>query len=317
MTRLSAAVLVLALAIPAVSAQEDLGAVEKQFKMALQLQAEKPLEEAVRALLKINSPAAAKVVLGGLKNKVDVNIYWTLVRGSASFNGSEPLGEVVKFILENKSSSLGRDLAAALHGNFGEGIEGALLTLLKQGPPDIAIVAVEHMQDVGNKETVTTVLEMLQKGPATEDLKRRLFQVLRSLLIADYGESLSNWAGWWEANKDKSWDSLKSRPGGAGTGTVADGLKKTEYERLKTGKILVLGAGDKCKCKKNHDLDNIDKIISQMGLQVDKVDKVAFGKADCKPEDYIALCVNCTFIESHCVCPTCKPGGASDLRRFQ
>lgn len=309
-------VLALLVAAPA-AGQDDLASIEKDFKAALALQAEKPLETAVRSLLKLNSAAAVKVMLPHLKAKVDVNIYWTLVRGSASFSSPEALAEVTKYILDNKSSGLARDLAAALHGNFGEGIEEALIALLEKGTSEIAILAVEHMQDVGTKRTVDVVLNELAKPPATKDLERRLFSVLRCLLDADYGESLSNWQGWWTANREKDWSLLKAKPKGMrGTGTVADGLK-TEYERLREGKILVLGAGDKCRCKKNHDLDNIDQIIRKMGLQVDKVDKVQFAKPEVKPDDYIAICVNCTFIESHCVCPTCKPGGASDLRRFQ
>lgn len=311
------------LLIPAASPpQDDLAAAEKEFRSAIAAQIEKPLEDAIKKLVKINTPAAAKVILGGIKANNENGIYWMLINGAATFGSPDALAEVTKVILNNKMSPVSRDLVAALHGNFTAGCETALVAILKDGSPELQVLAVEHMMDVGEKITVEAVIEMLKKGVSNAELTRRLFRVLNVLCVETYGETLSNWEGWWNANKHKDWALLKAKPKGSagGTGTVCDDLGKhrdSEYEKLKMGKVLVVGAKEGCKCKKPHDFDSIELVAQRMRLQVDYVSKVDLPKEKWKLDEYVAVLCNCTFIEEHCVCPTCKPGGDSSLRRFQ
>jgi len=306
--------------------QDEFAAAEKEFRQAMAGQATKPIEDAIKKLVKINTPAAAKVVLGGLKGASDTTIYWMIVNGAATFGSPEALAEVTKSILANKNSPVSRDLVAALHGNYASGCESALATILREGTPELQVLAVEHMMDVGQKATIEAVIEVLKKGGTTADLTKRLFRVLNVLCVETYGETLSNWEGWWNSNKHKEWALLKAKPqgsGGGGTNTVVDDLGKhrdAEYEKLKTGKILVVGAKEGCKCKKPHDLDNIETIAQRMRLTVEYVSKKDLAKPAwtmAKLDDYVAILCNCTFIEEHCICPTCKPGGSSSLRRYQ
>ncbi|HKS16577.1 MAG TPA: hypothetical protein VJU16_04640, partial [Planctomycetota bacterium] len=229
--------------------------------------------------------------------------------------------EVTKSILANKSSPVARDLVAALHGNYTAGCEGALATILREGSADLQVLAVEHMMDVGQKASVEAVIEALKKGTAGPELTRRLFRVLNVLCVETYGETLSNWEGWWTANKHKDWSLLKAKPRGAsggGTGTVCDDLGKhrdAEYEKLKTGKVLVIGAKEGCKCKQGHDLDSIERIAERMRLTVEYVNKIDFSKATwtlAKLDEYVAILCNCTHLETHCTCPKCRNKGGGE-----
>jgi hypothetical protein len=311
------AILVLAGSSPV---QDDLAASEKEFKEALRVQAPKPLEEALKKIVRINTPAAAKVVLNAIKGANEINIYWMLVNGAASFSSREALAEVTKTILANKSSPVSRDLVAALHGNHTSGCETALVTILREGTSDLQVLAVEHMMDVGQKETVEAVIEALRKGGHGSEVTRRLFRVLNVLCVESYGETLSNWEGWWNANKHKDWSLLKAKPKGSmgGTGTVVDDLGKnrdSEYEKLKTGKVLVIGAKEGCKCKGNHDLDSIELMCQRMRLTVEYVNKNAFSKPAwtmAKLDEYVAILCNCTHLEKHCICPKCQGKGGGD-----
>jgi len=306
------------LALPGLlGAQDNLASAEKDFRSALQAQAGKPMEDAIKALLKLNSPAAAKVILAGLKTPSESEIYWMIVNGAAAFGSTSALKEVTTHILGNQSSPVARDLVAGLHGNSTPACEAALIDILREGNVDLQILAVEHMMDVGEKDTVDAVLAALKKEARTPELSRRLFRVLNVLCKETYGETLSNWEGWWNANKHKPWSELRARPEGSkgGTGTVCDELGKqrdSEYEKLKTGKVLVIGAKTGCKCKKGHDLDSIERICERMRLQVDYVTKLDFGKDLWKTDPYLAILCNCTHLETHCFCEKCQKGAGGD-----
>jgi hypothetical protein len=306
------------LALPGLlGAQDDLAAAEKEFKSALQMQAGKPMEDAIKGLLKINSPAAAKVVLGGLRVQGETEVYWMIVNGAAAFTSTSALKEVTAHILANKTSPVARDLVSGLHGNSSPACETALIEILKEGNADLQILAVEHMMDVGEKSTVDAVIAALKQDVRNPELSRRLFRVLNVLCKETYGETLSNWEGWWNANKHKPWSELRAQPQGTkgGTGTVCDELGKhrdSEYEKLKTGKVLVIGAKTGCKCKQPHDLDNIERMCERMRLQVDVKTKLEFARESVKLDDYVAILCNCTHLEVHCCCPKCRKGGGGD-----
>src|SRR5687767_3865958 len=89
--------------------QDEFAAAEKEFKAAIGAQIEKPLEDAIRKLVKINTPAAAKVILGAIKLPNSTSIYWMLVNGAATFGSPDALGEVTRIILANKMSPVSRD----------------------------------------------------------------------------------------------------------------------------------------------------------------------------------------------------------------
>src|SRR5688572_28624994 len=315
------ALLSVLLLLPAFAPRADeLADAEKEFRLAINNRLEKPLEDAIRKLVKINTPAAAKVVLGAIKGNNESTTYWMLVNGAAAFGSPEALDEVTKTVLANKSSPVARDIVAALQGNFTAGCESALVTILREGSSDLQVLVIEHMMDVGQKAVVEAVIETLKKGVGSAELSRRLFRVLNVLCVETYGDTLSNWEGWWTANKHKEWNLLKAKPKGStgSTGTVCDDLGKhrdSEYEKLKTGKVLVIGAREGCKCKRGHDLDSIERTIESMRLTVEYVNKIDFSKPTwtlAKLDEYVAILVNCTHLEEHCICPKCSKGGGGE-----
>src|SRR5262245_35040273 len=164
MKRAGSALLAFLMLAGAAPAQDDLSSAEKDFKEALRLQAPKPLEDALKKIVSINTAAAARVVLGGIKGSNETHLYWMLVNASASFSSREALAEVTKSILANKQSPVSRDMTSALGGNNTSGCESALVAILRDGTTDLQVLVVEHMMDVGQKETVEAVIETLRKG---------------------------------------------------------------------------------------------------------------------------------------------------------
>ena len=149
--------------------------------------------------------------------------------------------------------------------------------------------------------------------------------LFRSLTRENYGDSVSNWLGWWEANGAKPWTDLKKAgdaPASEFGATRAEELGRVQKER----RVLILHAGAKCECKKDHDLDpNLDTVLRNLDIKFDKITKdqmdAVAGKLDsgetCNLSDYIAIIAICTHIREHCTCPTCKPGGTQSMRLFQ
>ncbi|HXX93552.1 MAG TPA: hypothetical protein VEN81_07955, partial [Planctomycetota bacterium] len=247
--------------------------------------------------------------------------YFTILAAAASFAEPAALAELADFILKHKGKPLARDAMSAVTNHAQKEILAVCLKVLEGGTDDLKFLAVDHLTAIADRSAVDPLIRALKANEkSTGDLKARIGRALTVLTGQDYGESATNWEGWWGANKDKEID-VKA-PSGGSTGTVTDALDRsryTEFEMLKkTGKLLVISAGDKCKCGKNHDLDHIDQITSKMGLATETITKDEFDKKDdLKLGDYVAILANCTHIREHCACPLCKPGKYSGNRLFE
>jgi len=192
-----------------------------------------------------------------------------------------------------------------------------MLQVLEKGPDEMRVQAAEHLISIGDKRCVEPLIAALKDSKSSAELRRRAGQALGAITGQNYGDNAGNWEGWWASNKDKEIQGPSGSDSGGG-GTVAlDRGRGSEWEDLKkSAKVLVLGAGKKCKCGHDHDLDHIERVCSQLGLEAVFVDKVAFEKDECKPEEYIAILANCTHIREHCACPQCKPGNYRGDRLF-
>jgi hypothetical protein len=315
----------------AASAQEGKVS-DKAVKQAIKDEDRKALDAAVRDLVVANSLEAMKILLAqavrpAMPDKITgredvwwMDAYMTILNAAASFTDPAALGELANFILKNSGKPAARDAMAMVCNHGQKALLPLCLKVLEAGVEDLKIMAVDHLIAIGDKSVVEPLIKALKANEKNAgDLKGRLGRALTVLTGQDYGDSVSNWLGWWDANKDKDWD-VKGPEGGS-TGTVTDGLDRSrhsEFEKLKkTGKLLVLQAGDRCKCKKNHDLDNIDRITSKMGLTTETIDKVDFETKALKLEEYVAILANCTHIREHCCCPECKPGNYTGNRLYQ
>jgi hypothetical protein len=328
--RLSTAVFALLALLP-----QDLKSTEKALAGALKEQNRKGVETAVAALLTADSPEAMKVLLTALaKPAFDARkakdgdeaaaneCVLTMLNGAASFQHPASLGLLADFILANRSRPISRDAMAAVCNHANKPLLPLCYKILDGGNDDLRLMAVDQILSLGDRSSVEPLIKALKANEKSAGgLLGRIGRALTVLTGQDYADSVSNWTGWWEANKDKDW-TVKPAASGGLTGTVTDSLDRarmTEVERLlKSAKVLVLGAATGCKCGHDHDLDHIDKVTQQMGLKTEVVNKTEFEKMEeSKLFEYVAILGNCTHIREHCVCPLCKPGAYSKDRLFQ
>ncbi len=296
---------------------------EQAFKKALDAQHEKSLAEACQSLVKLGTADGAKLILGAFaKTGLEQDVYFILVRAAAAFGNSNALNVVGKYVVDNKSKPVARDLVMALHNNFGAACEEAMCIILEGGSEELRVSALEHLMDIGKKPAIQAAIDVLKKDRSPE-VRKRVFRLLALLTKQDFGDSESNWTGWWEANKDKPLGAAGGGEGGSGTTTLGNS-RQTDYDKLSEAKVLIIRAGDKCKCKKNHDLDDgIDRMMQNQPWKTDSVTKDVF-EHDPKGEytleklkQYIAIICICTHIREHCACPTCKPGGSPNMRLYK
>lgn len=315
----------------------DLKAVEKSLGQALKDSNRKGVEAAAAALLTAGTPEAMKILLTALakppardlkKDKEGVDdsaaneCTLTLLNAAASFGEPDALGVLADFIIASKAKPVARDAMAAVCNHASKPLLAVCFKVLEGGNDDLKLMALDQVISLGDKSSIEPLIRAMKANEkGSGGLLLRFGRALTILTGQDYADSVTNWSGWWEANKDKDWD-VKAAASGGSTGTVTDSLDRarmTEVERLKkTAKVLVLGAATGCKCGHDHDLDHIEKVTAQMGLETDTVNKIDFEKMDdAKLSGYIAILGNCTHIREHCVCPLCKPGEYSKDRLFQ
>lgn len=325
------------LVLSAALVAQDLKATEKALQQALKDGNRKGVESSVASLLTAGSPDAMKVLLAALakppghdaKKDKDApedpsanECTLILLNAAASFSDPAALGMLGDFIVSNKAKPIARDAMAAVCNHEAKSLVPVCFKVLEGGTDDLKLMALDPIVSLGGKSAVEPLVRAMkanEKGSA--GLLLGIGRALTTLTGQDYADSVSNWTGWWEANKDKDWEAKGSSSGGS-TGTVTDSLDRarmTEVERLrKTAKVLVLGAGTGCKCGKDHDLDHIEKVTEQMGLVTEKVNKTEFEQMDpVKLSEYIAILGNCTHIREHCICPLCKPGEYGADRLFK
>jgi hypothetical protein len=315
---------------------QDLKSAEKALTAALKEQNRKGVETAVAALLTADSSEAMKVLLAAIakpafdakkakeENEAAANeCILTMLNGAASFQDSAALGLLADFIIANKAKPVARDAMAAVCNHANKPLLPLCTKVLESAAnDDLKLMAVDQILSLGDRASVEPLIKAMKANEkSTSGLLLRIGRALTVFTGQDYADSVSNWTGWWEANKDKDW-TVKPASTGGSTGTVTDSLDRarmTEVERLlKSAKVLVLGAASGCKCGHDHDLDHIDKVTQQMGLKTEVVNKLEFEKMeDSKLFEYVAVLGNCTHIREHCVCPLCKPGAYNKDRLFQ
>jgi hypothetical protein len=314
--------LALGLAIPP-SMAGDVKSSENKLKQVLASGRQKELAPAVRELAGWDSADAMKALLKlAASGPVGESYFWMeayalMLKGCVSMTNSAAMKEASDFVIDNKAKPIARDLLAMLCNQGRPEIVPPMLAVLEKGADDMKIMAAEHLITIGDKRAIEPLIAALKSGSSSAELKKRCGQALAHITGQNFGDNASNWEGWWANNKEKEFKGPSVSDSGGG-GTVAlDRGRGSEWDDLKReAKVLVLGAGDKCKCGKNHDLDQIDKVCASLGLTAVFVNKVDFSKDEFKVDEYIAILANCTHIREHCACPQCKPGNYSGDRLF-
>lgn len=325
----------LLIALPGVLTAQDLKGPEKALAQALKEQNLKGTETAVAALLSAGSPDAMKILTAAVaksapdhKKTKDLDesaasdCLLTVLNAAASFQDPAALAVFADSIVSQKNRHFARDAMAAACNHAHKGLLPLCFKVLEGGSDDLKLMALDPILSHGDKTSVELLIKSMKASEkGSEGVLIRIGRALTSFTGQDYGGSITNWTGWWDNNKDKDWE-VKAVSGGGSTGTVTDSLDRsrmTEVELLKkTAKVLVLGAGTGCKCKKDHDLDHIEKVTEQMGLQTTVVNKTEFEKMDdAQLNGFIAILGNCTHIREHCICPLCKPGDVGADRLYK
>jgi hypothetical protein len=314
------AILVVALALPFPAGAQD---AEQDFKNGLKYEHQELLTKACRALVLAGRAEGATLVLSGFsKRDLYHDSYWILVRSAASFQTPEALQVVAQHVLEYETRPVARDLCFAMQAN--PSAEEAMCSILERETDELRVSVLDHLMDYGRKPALKAVIELMrkegEKGGAPA-VRKRCYRLLSLLSKGDHGEKYADWILWWDANADKPWDEL-ARANPVASGELGRS-RRVDHDRLKDAKVLAINAGTRCKCKKDHDLDDgIRDVLAKMPFKTEWVTKEVF---EYDPEEkytndklkaYTIVIALPTNFREHCACPKCQAGGTPTLRIY-
>ncbi len=247
-------------------------------------------------------------------------LYWRLIRVAALFHNPAALEELGDFVIKQKKSPFTRDLVFALQDNVNRSAIPLLARILDKAPFDLQLLAVDRIAGIKSVESVDALIAAYQKEKKPNDLTRRIDRALRGVTGADMGNA-TDWAKWWEVERANGLSGAEERHSG-GTGTVTDDLdptRHTELEELKklTDKILVLKAGECLYGGEACNFDHVERMLEQMQVEHKVETKEDFNKGIVTLDGIVAVIINCTQMNDHCICKTCKPGGGKNNRLMQ
>lgn len=289
-----------------------------KVKRAITSRNEGDLKAAVSDLVRENSAAAAKSLLGNLGSvsPQDENLYWIVVRGAASFTSREALERIGEYAANRKGSATAADLAFALTSNLSESVGVALALILPTATEDVKTLCIEHALAVRAKDAIPGIVDALEAFLKKKDQVRaaKTTRVLRLLTQVDFADNAQGWRGWWESNKDKPLPPPGAKKASGGTGTVVETLdpgRDEEFEKVKGPIVVIKGV-----CKDNghgrdHNYDHIEATLAKMNIPHTVISKEEFEAEAFKVEDKMVLLINCHYWKLHCKCTQCYQGPQS------
>jgi hypothetical protein len=278
--------MVLRLAILAlILGTDDWSGVSGDFQSALAGTSVPKFAAAVENVAKDDSPRAAKLLLGGLSTK-RVEAYWILIAGLGKITSSEGMAEIERVLRSKGDPAVKRDLMMSLALNPSDGANAALVRIVADGTPDLAVTAIDELVRRGVRDSVPALIKLLslEKKKGLGELARQARKGLINLTGLDQGSG-DAWSAWWERNKD----SFKVGEQASGdVDTIAATIKRNralDYEELKKGRkedvLVLLG-----------DYDGVQDVVDSLKIPNTVCSRDAFGRQDlsrCK-----AIIVNCT-----------------------
>ncbi|MHC4607056.1 MAG: HEAT repeat domain-containing protein [Planctomycetota bacterium] len=247
-------------------AQDEWWKVANAFRSAVSGKDEAKLNEAVERVVRDNSERAATLLIRSLRS-TEGPVYWHLISGLSALNSKGAVDAVTAELVSKKKSEYKRDLMMALQRSSSVHVREAFLTILKEGTPDLRLIAIDELVKLGSKEAVPLLIGVVRENEdELTELKRQALKALRALSGTDVGAASGAWQAWWEKNKDSF------VVGGGGEGepaprsgpgeTVAETLKRnrtTDYEDLKRGGereiVVVTGVWDE-----------VQKVLTRMSI---------------------------------------------------
>ncbi|MBI4577036.1 MAG: hypothetical protein HY722_12310 [Planctomycetes bacterium] len=316
----SSIVLVLAVlaAAAAVRAEDPIRDLEKDLKAALSGGDVKVVGGMVEVIVRHGGEEAAGLLLKYVERMPEGadRYYWTLVGGAAAFTDPAGLGAVGEWVLRNKGAAGARDVLFALRDNGSRAYARALEPVLEKGPFDLQVMVAEHLGELDYAESIDVLLAALKREEGRNvDLAARIVRAMEGATGEVLGDRPGAWESWWALNRK---DSFRKPRGEGGTGTatdVLDPIRTPVFEKVREldpERIVVV----KEECEPCN-FDKIQEILERMKVPHKLVTKKEFAADTFSMKGRIALLLNCTQIKEHCICPTCKPTGATNMRLKQ
>jgi hypothetical protein len=309
---------------------QDIDKVKRDLRSAVERENIKDTEEAVKGFIISNSDKAAKELCAMIKwaegQTSNEAIYWIMVKGLASFSNVEPLETVADYVVSNSRKPVARDIMFMMQNNYSVNCVYFLIPVAQKANEEVKVMAIDHMGVLQSKDAVPPLIAML-KTEKNSEVRRRIGKALNAITGQDYGENLTNWEGWYAANKDKPSEGPNKSYSGGNVMTGLDKPRENDIERVKKvppEMIVVIRGGphDPGETQRNggrehdHNFDHIEHTLSKLGIPHIDITKEEFEKGfDLKGR--LMVLINCTQWREHCVCPDCGAGQFSGFRLYK
>lgn len=313
--------LLCAMAIPVWGGGADVNTATKDLKAALKSKNEEKTGEALQTLAAIGGKKAMKSVLKMLSKysrALEGGQYWQLVNGAASFRDKDGLEELGKMLVKKKKGPAG-DLLFALQNNVSANVFVVHGLVMDKGSYEHKLLVVDQLAAIKRIESGDLLVKALEDAVDGSSLKDRIINALQALTGQSLGDA-QNWIGWWKSNREKEPFKKEDEEGATGGGVSSvtrDGARGGEVgtlERLKKGKVIVIEGGACCK-RFDHNYDHIDQVLKEIGIECEVMTKPQFAaQRPTTLKKVMAILVNCTQNNDHCICPKCKPTGKTNMR---
>jgi hypothetical protein len=312
-------------AAPVFAGKVSVSSAEKDVLKGLKKRDEKLVAEGLHNLRAFGGKKAMSAIVKVLakysKKGLSGGYYWQLISGATAFKDEEGLKELGKFIVSKQKTTVAKDLLFGLQNNVSPKVMTIHQQVLAKGSFDQKLLTVDQLATIRRVEAGDLLVSILEKE-RSDQLKQRAKNAFQALTGKSMGDA-ANWIGWWKSNRDKEpfkkegEDDGGLGAGDAGGSVTRDGARGGEIgslERLKKGRVIVIQGGSCCK-KFDHNYDHIDQVLEKLGVKCEVMDKKQWSKI--KPSELkgiMAVLLNCTQNNEHCICPTCKPTGATNMR---
>jgi len=302
--------------------------IRRDLKQALSGRDVESVDKAAAALAQSGGKKAMRVLIDFIDKipPTDDALYWSVISGAVSFRDRPALEELGDYVKKNKAKPAGRDIVYALAKNGSPHAVQAVKGVVFDAPPEIRLMAATKVSRVKTKESVDILIELLkteEKGKPEKPTELAWVAVegLKAITRQNFGPLSVNWEGWWKVNREKPLPT-GTEPETAGR-TAVDFLKQDRtrkeafvgVEQAPLKSVVVLSAVYTKKVK--HDYNNnhnhpIESLLGDMAVPHTVVNREDFGKYDLSQAG--VLLINCAQYRENCICPDCKPSGATNNR---
>jgi hypothetical protein len=196
--------------------------------------------------------------------------------------------------------------------------------IVEKASDELKLMAIDQLGALQHHEGAGLLIEALKKNKNAE-VGRRIAAALSAIPGQDYADNVTNWEGWWNANKDKAGQGARQSDfAGGNLMTGLDAPRRNIIERTKKvppEAILVIKAGEhdpeetKRHGRENeHNFDHIEYLLQKLGIPHTVINKEELDKNSVVLDGRLMVLVNCMMWRKHCVCEFCTPSTDAAMR---